>query len=354
MLQIFREEEADGGTELDDVINGEEMAALWNRLTAQEKQHFTKLIQSGDIGALVPEWRSWWHPENIRHRKIQELPDEADNSNKSSREMPDRAPDTNMTGPEGGSEPSLNAKQIPDNIDSQKQSEGPGSHGHTTVTSVPPVLSSIPTLCSLSRNPSPLVKYTLVNVIYGYAFSLLRHNGDVTDTDILLDFTGTLLSISATLSTIAVYDSTAQALKSAIRVASDPQIGGDKSLACSAIEATFQILHGDESKLYSLAALSHLLRLLGKVGKLVNGERDIQKKAFNAKKKCLFLAAWVNENENWLVVLSEEIMVEYKEYLDELVGVAEISRWLQKSWGGKRPPEKKKLVQEVDLPTNGL
>ncbi|XP_073460964.1 zinc finger HIT domain-containing protein 2 [Aquarana catesbeiana] len=337
MLLRLREEEekeeAAGGE-----MNGEE-AELWNILSAQEKAQFTRLVESGDIGALVPQWKPWWDPEGIRHEKILELPEE----DKSRREVSDKAPDTNSP------EDSPKARPIPANT---KEAAGLSTNEQTST--VPPILSSIPPLCSLSRNPSPLVKYSVVSVIYGYAFSLLRHNGDVSDPDILLHFTETLFSVSPALSTNAVYNSTAHALKSAIRAASDPQLGGDRSLACNAMEATSQILHSDETKTYSLAALSHLFRLLGRVRKEVAGDKDIRKGAFNAKKKCLFLAAWVKENEDCLVVLSKEIMAEYRQYMDELSGVAEISRGLQKAWGGKRPREKKKLIQEVDPPTDEL
>ncbi|KAM5138384.1 zinc finger HIT domain-containing protein 2 [Mantella aurantiaca] len=357
MLIRMRQEEAAGGTDLnltgeeadpDGVMTGEEAdpdgvmtgeeADLWNSLSAQQKDQFSQLVQSGDIGALVPHWKPWWVPGKIRHKKILELPEVAAGSDRSRTEMADEA---------SMEDSSHKTRQIP--ADGVKEEEIPGD-----LSAVPRVLSSIPPLCSLSRNPSPLVKYTMVNVLYGYAYSLLRHNGDVSDPDILLHFTETLLSISAAVSTNAVYNSTAHALKSAVRAASDPQIGGDRNLACSAMEATSHILQGDQSNTYSLAALSHLCRLLGKVRKHVTGDNNIRKGAFSAKKKCLFLAAWVKENENCLMVLSAETMAEYRLYLDELSGVEEISRGLQKAWGGKRPPERKKLVQEVPLPTKEL
>ncbi|XP_069824397.1 zinc finger HIT domain-containing protein 2 [Dendropsophus ebraccatus] len=216
------------------------------------------------------------------------------------------------------------------------------------VSELPPLLGSIPPLSSLTRHPSPLVRFTLVNVIYSYAFSLLRHNGDLSDPDILADFVGTLLSVSGALSTTIVYNSTAHALKSAVRAASDPLLGGDEGGAILAMEATAKILLGNGGKRFSLAALSHLYQLLGKARKLVAAEKEVRKGAFNAKKKCLFLASWVNENEGSLSVLSAEVMVEYKGYLKDLNEVDEISKGLQRVWGGKRPPPKKTLIQEVD------
>ncbi|KAM4723086.1 zinc finger HIT domain-containing protein 2 [Rhinophrynus dorsalis] len=217
------------------------------------------------------------------------------------------------------------------------------------LSQVPTLFRSLPSLHSLSHNPSPLVRYSLVNAIYGYAFSLMRHNGDVYEDDMLLDFTGTLLGVSGSLSSAVVYSSTALALQSAVHAASDPLLGGDEGGACSAIKATSQILLGEGSKRYVLAALAHLSRMLGRARKLAVDDKDLRRVAFNAKKKCMFMASWVNENEECLTVLYEEVRREHTQHLKYISGVTEISRGLQKAWGGKRPPEKKILIQEVDL-----
>ncbi|KAM9302121.1 zinc finger HIT domain-containing protein 2-like [Gastrophryne carolinensis] len=281
LLRLRDEEAADPGQE------------LWRGLTPEERDHFMQLLRSGGIGALVPEWRPWWHPEDRGQGRIQELPHQGE---------------------------------------------------ETPHCRVPALLSVIPPLSSLCPRPSPLVRYSVVSVLYSYAFSMLRHNGDL---DILLDFTGTLLATSGALSTTAVYQSSALALRSALRAACDPQTGGDERLACSAMEATAHILQGDGSKRYALAALSHLCRLLGRVCKHAREEKAVRKSAYAAKKKCLFLAAWVNENQACLSALSAEVMAEHAQYVGELGAVVEISRGLQRLWGGKRPPEKKKLVQEI-------
>ncbi|XP_063800919.1 zinc finger HIT domain-containing protein 2 [Pseudophryne corroboree] len=452
MLLTLRERVAavETAPELRGVIAGEE-ADLWDSLTPQEKEDFRRLVHSGDIGCLVPEWKPWWDSKE-RHGKITELPEPAgspqtpmgdqmvpsdadivqgDQPVSSQQQwatdhrlrrgplkhglVPSCDPEKSgaptcaaepatvpLSNPNTGCPGALHVTALPEHVSCYLEDAQTGSSNHTgsdsndatnkpcthqqgviksgvperttnsdkiqdvsaracprvvdqsKVSRVPPLLRSIPPLSSLSRNPSPLVRYSLVNVLYSYAFSLLQHNGDLSDNSILLNFTGTLLCVSAALTTTIVYNSTAHAIKSAVRAASDPLLGGDESGACLAIAATSNILRGDGSKRYSLAALSHLSRLLGKTRKLEAEEKDMKTASFNAKKKCLFLAAWVNENETYLPSLSAEVMTESKQYLKDLSEVAEISKQLQKAWGGKRPPERKKLIQVVNSPGSEL
>ncbi|XP_075043856.1 zinc finger HIT domain-containing protein 2 [Mixophyes fleayi] len=487
MLLHLRQEEAaaEPATGRYRVVGAEE-AELWDSLTAQEKEDFNRLIQSGDIGCLVPQWKPWWETgkrdQSEGPKKILELPEAAGDpqnltiinaadtrppphsnqlyitqdlsgvtavqtENRDTEGAPKQTvvltcgqdgseshtspvskgagftilpqnktiddqnvtaiPEQSVNGPSYLKETESSIQRIGsfnmvseskgatnihnmETVVKEEMSTKIGPHksslahqarfikekestvntdelrkdvtakehlsvvDQSRVSQVPPLLKSIPPLSSLSRNPSPLVQFSLVNVLYSYAFSLLQHNGDLSDNDILLNFTGTVLYVSGALTTTAVYNSTAHALKSAVRASSDPLLGGDDGGACLAIEATSNILLGDGSKRYSLAALSHLSHLLGKTRKLETEEKEIRKGAFNAKKKCLFLAAWVNENEDSLAILSAEVMTEYRQYLKDIREVAEISKELQKAWGGKRPPEKKKLIQEVHSSENEL
>ncbi|KAM4617811.1 zinc finger HIT domain-containing protein 2 [Discoglossus pictus] len=493
LLKMKKEEEAmeEPGAGLDGTPEVEgEVAGLWNSLTPQEKKDFHRLLQSGNIGALVPEWKPWWDTQETsssHNHKISALPavisefscpEEPKNINEKLRTVPDttqeeqpgdnkgitlritevlgyeeECPAKHQKGPETDGQnkrlplvkndltysqeeldkqskkklsglrhlkedhemynpniterPSLNIDKISNGQDGQETEKlkttmsppvtrekdekksavtilrqtvdkkhdhkaahlGQGKDGvskdtkiswsdtraradamtQPILSKVPPPFKSIPSLHSLSRNPSPLVKYSLVNAIYGYAFSLQRHNGDLSEDDSTIDFTGMVLIVSGALNSAAVYNSTAHALQSAVRLASDPQHGGDDVGACKAIEATSSILMGDGSSQYTLAALAHLSRVLGRTRKLAAEGEVGRKAAFNAKKKCLFLAAWVNENGNMLAVLSKEARMEHIQHLSYIKGINEIAKGLQKSWGGKRPPEKKKLIEEVDV-----
>ncbi|KAE8607188.1 hypothetical protein XENTR_v10011073 [Xenopus tropicalis] len=392
---------------------GEEAANLWNRLTPSEQKDFNRLLQSGDIGALVPKWNPWWEVEErtktSKSVSITELPDvcvprkgvesplkpgicqkkphgDSDDGNQEDpvKENWDAARDPKFpTGITRGSEgkdsteqnsvpggdkeelttnphskpPSHQARRLKENgpgiqEGNSEQSRAlmgyPEANSPQRLSNIPPPLKSIPPLFSLSQNPSPLIQYSLVNVIYGYTFSLLRHNGDICEDDLLLDFIETLLGVSSALTSIIVYPSTAHALQSAVRAASDPLYGGLEGGAVAAIEATAHILLGEESKGYAMAALADLSRALGRARKLILENDELRKVTFNAKKKCLFLAAWVNENEERLPTLYKETLTEHKQHLQYISGVVEISQGLQKAWGGKRPPEKKALIQEID------
>ncbi|NP_001088649.1 zinc finger HIT-type containing 2 L homeolog [Xenopus laevis] len=408
MLLKLREQEVvgDDNVGLDGVGSlGEEEASLWNSLTPREKKEFHRLLQSGDIGALVPKWKPWWEvedrtkmnksvsitelPEVSVNRKKHESPAEPGichkkpdghsenvnledpvNENQGAARDPKLSSGTtrNSKGKDstesssvpGGHKEEHTADQLPENKengpgiqeDNSEQSSAlrgyPEADRQQRLSNVPPPLKSIPALCSLSRNPSPLIQYSLVNVVYGYAFSLLRHNGDICDDDMLLDFTETLLGVSSALTSVIVYHSTAHGLQSAVRAASDPLYGGYEGGACAAIEATAHILLGERNKEYTLAALADLTRVLGRACKLVAENDELRRATFNAKKKCLFLAAWVNENEERLPTLYKETLAEHRQHLQYINGMAEISQGLQKTWGGKRPPEKKSLIQEID------
>ncbi|XP_077143792.1 zinc finger HIT domain-containing protein 2 [Ranitomeya variabilis] len=381
------EEEEDGG-------GGAEDSGLWGSLSRQEKEHFLGLLQSGHIGVLVPEWRPWWDSQPLRSQgdKILELPQTGPVPGRcQGAPLPTRRqeggtkvlcrPTSSESPPTNCPETSQDVASVPDQVpnppeaadaqkmasrdpikqtaerghretipqEEQKKDGGDPRPDEGSITSgVPPLLDRIPPLRSLTRSPSPLVRFTLVNVIYGYSFSLFRHNGDLSDDEMMSGFIGTLLSVSSALSTTAVYNSAAHALKSGLRAASDPMLGGDEGAAVLAMEATAKILLGDGGTRYSLAALSHLCHLLGKIRKVVTGEKDAKKRAFIAKKKCLFLAAWVNENGDCLAILSAEVMMEFEQHLKDLKEMAEISTGLQRVWGGIRPPAQKKLIQEVN------
>ncbi|XP_071974381.1 zinc finger HIT domain-containing protein 2 [Engystomops pustulosus] len=374
VLLRLREEEAGGGgrRHMEDTA-GDEESGLWSSLSRQEREHFQSLLQSGHIGVLVPRWRPWW--DTHQGSKITVLPDlcpESPLPPGDSQQTCDRSA-TRSTQEKHNHNVSTNHQQdiiSPEEVQKMElKEEVSAKHGsHKTkddrrqddkvsqviegdassVSEIPSILPSIPPLSTLTHSPSPLVRYILVNVIYSYSFSLLRHNGDLGDSEMMLEFIGTLLSVSGALSTTSVYNSTAHAIKSAVRAASDPLLGGDEGAAVLAMEATAKILLGDGGKSYSLAALSHLHRVLGKIRKLVTEEKDLRKTAYNAKKKCLFLAAWVNENGEVLPVLSAEVTMEYKQHLKDLNEMSQLTKGLENVWGGKRPPPKKQLIEEVN------
>uniref|UniRef100_A0A8C5WLN3 HIT-type domain-containing protein n=1 Tax=Leptobrachium leishanense TaxID=445787 RepID=A0A8C5WLN3_9ANUR len=274
-----------------------------------------------EIGALLPEWTPWWATAKRTKKTncvIMELPPEgkSDKNHENCHLQEENYPQA----PECGSGlPFAVAKFNPE------------SH-----SGIPPGR-----LTSLCRSPSPMVRFSVVNALYGYAFSLQRHHGDLSDEDILLDFIGTLLYISGGLGSTIIYNFASHALQSAIRAASDPMSGGDQVGACSAMEATSQILEGDGSNTYSLAALTHTSRILEKAQKLLSEDKQTRRRVFNAKKKCLFPAAWVNDNSECLPTLSKAVKQEHEQHLQYINGLTKITTGLQKRGTVEPLPPKK-------------
>ncbi|MEE6522628.1 hypothetical protein FKM82_021253 [Ascaphus truei] len=427
-----REVEAGAGLDRYPGVNEEE-AGLWGSLTPWEREDFQRLLRSGQIGALVPEWRPWWErgdeatrqpdlvtscregPEE-KNPQITRFPgltngltgyeerQEGDNQEFGSsnittgRVPPGRETSDITTGHMGAGRqttdimydvetrlergiprPSAHCNESADitsprkgvaeerghivtnpveeesdfsaesatlaikgDVSERERASGakrelPAATRQPGLSEVPPVSALLPSLRSLSRDPSPLVRFSLVNAIYGYAFSLQRQNGDLSDNASLADFTETLLGVSSALSSAAVYSSTAHALQSAVQAASNQHLGADEGGACAAIAAVARILKGDGSKRYALAALAHLTRMLGRARKLAEDEEG-RRAAFNAKKKCVFLAAWANEHESSLATLCEEARGEHERHLRHIGGVTEIARGLREAWGGEETP----------------
>nr|XP_013808456.1 PREDICTED: zinc finger HIT domain-containing protein 2 [Apteryx mantelli mantelli] len=109
--------------------------------------------------------------------------------------------------------------------------------------------------------------------------------------------------------------------------------------------AVAQLLRGERPGA-TATALSHLARLLGRARKLVPKEE--RGRFYGAKKKCEFLLAWSCENRQALSSLAAEAQAEYKRHRRALSEVSAVSHQLERMWGGKRPPEKKPLVEELD------
>ncbi|XP_072923163.1 zinc finger HIT domain-containing protein 2 isoform X3 [Hemitrygon akajei] len=216
-----------------------------------------------------------------------------------------------------------------------------------TEEAIPPVCTNITPLETLSARPSPLVSYSVVNVLYAYAFSMRLVNGDVVG-EMRQEFVETVMAISETLSANKVYTSTANALQAGAEAVRNCPSASNPFQAVRAMEDASALLAGG-SGLYTLAALSHLGRILGKDQRCRQRERKPGKDyCYRARKKCTFLLSWVNEKRRTLAALSLEAQQEFTASLSHLLHVEEGKSQLEKAWGAKRPPEKKVLIEELD------
>ncbi|EHB04894.1 Zinc finger HIT domain-containing protein 2 [Heterocephalus glaber] len=280
------------------------LSGLWERLTPVEKAAFERLLRQGEAGRLLPPWRPWWWGRRTRPWLLEEL-----------------------DGSSGGDP----AEPIPGDLNC-----------------APAVPTRIPTLASLSRSPtSPLVRFQLPNVLFAYAHTLALYHGG--DDALLSDFCATLLGVSGALGTQQIFASAEEALQAAAHVLEAGEHPPGPLGTRGAMQESARILWGEgpaNRKGYTLAALGHLAQSLGRARKqaLVRNERD---RLYRARKKCQFLLAWTNENEDALMPLGLDCTLAYRAHAMAAEEVAALTEELERLWGGPMPPAPKTLIEEL-------
>ncbi len=311
------EEEADlaeklAGLDIDSLSEEE----LWSLLSAQEKEKFERLVKEGGSGGLVVLWSPWWE----RHEKdtkalIEELQCENDE------EMHN-----------------VNVKVSSKKVKSDKSLK----------SSIPPISGKIAPLHTLSLNPSPLVRYNLINALYGYTFSLCLYNGDISE--MLLEFCQAVLAISEGLGAGRVFNSVSEALDAGMRAVSS---GGyfdreDPLASLRAVEAVAHILTGEsreDAVGYSLSALSQLRTALSKAKASVPKEDEqMRRMYFQAGKKCEFFQSWVKENCKVLRSLAGCVWMDYERREVERMRLEGEKKCLEKG----REKSKGALIEEIE------
>jgi hypothetical protein len=105
-------------------VNLDDADAVWSNLTEEERREFERLVDTGDIAKMVPEYKAWWNRRLVEH-KIQEVEREEERRAEEM-EFKKKCPDV--------------AKNIP------------------------------PMSLFLKAAPSPLLKLGLLNALYPYVY----------------------------------------------------------------------------------------------------------------------------------------------------------------------------------------
>ncbi|GAA6078868.1 zinc finger HIT domain-containing protein 2 [Tachysurus ichikawai] len=335
------EEEDEEGEDVVTRLSGLNIEALdedelWKLLPEKDKQRFEQLLKDGGISALVPIWRPWWEEhERDRAVLIEELQQEGHaEETRSSEEGEDR----DIRELDTASAPPLKQEVKKHKVKMEESRNAPLSIS----CEIPPMSS----LCSAS--PSPLVRFSLVNVLYGYAFTLPLFNGDVSETQQLLEFTQLLLSVSECLGRNLTFGSFSEALSAAMVSASSENSDADSTL--SAVEGVAHILSGaskDKGAGYTLSALAHLRSVLSRAR--VAAPRDhahFRRMSFLAEKKCEFLQAWANENTHTLRGLARWAWAEYQKQTAERQEMERDRKQVEESWKKGRA-RGKVMIEEI-------
>ncbi|XP_030648450.1 zinc finger HIT domain-containing protein 2 [Chanos chanos] len=329
---------------------------LWALLPSKDKEKFEGLIKGGGAGGLVPLWNPWWERhEKTKETLIEEIEqdghDEATEKddvpkdaavtalrdsetfrNDECREVEEALSHSLKEGAVGNESAGLKRqekhaaggeaaiKQTPKKKQKNIKKEA-GDRAKGTKSSggaVPPVSVRIPPLSTLTSRPSPLVKYSLVNALYGYTFSLRLFNGDLSEPEHKQDFCQAVLAISESLGTGQIFNTLHESLEAAVTAVSAQGYFDreDPGAPARAIEAVAHVLSGETRQDpvgYSLAALSQLRETLSKTrGSIPKEEEDRRRKFFLAGKKCEFLQSWVKENSQVVRSLAVGLWREHK------------------------------------------
>ncbi|KAM9364343.1 zinc finger HIT domain-containing protein 2 [Pholidichthys leucotaenia] len=287
---------------------------LWELLNSKEREQFVGLMKGGALGGLVPLWRPWWEEhEKGGSTLVEVLKEEVSRLDKENSSAAEEQGGNNTV----KTAAEISQKQGKSKLKNIKGGKKKETSQSTENTAVPPISAKIPKMSSICTNPSPLVCYRLVNVLFGYAFTVSLFNGD--SDSLIFEFCDMIISLSEALNSSRVFNSVQEALDCGEALI----LGGgyldkqDPRASARAVEAVAHILMGRDRKDvagYCLAALSHLRSVLSQARSALSKDGDEgakRQKYFLASKKCEFFQAWLLDNSHTLWSLAIELWREY-------------------------------------------
>ena len=297
-----QEEEIDPN-QLDQLLRSldlDDPTKLWQQLNDKQKKEFEELIQSEAIFNLVPPnaWQPWY---------VEALEEE---SIKVQEEMPDI--EQNFSAPK--LDPSNKIKEkidVSSSDDEQYLEKEIKKRIKQESQQCPPRPVDIVPLSRLSTRPvSPLIKHSIINVLFNYCLLCRHFGGDLRQNcEQVVDL---LMNHSLLNAPTIVFSSTAQALQYSIQRWIQFEKISSKS-ACAMLEDLVLILSDQKDRrlyLNMLADVIHMLEMRKEIEKR-KLKKDI-KFNFNAiHKKSVFYLSWVNENGDLLKEQISEIQLEF-------------------------------------------
>ncbi|XP_067852052.1 zinc finger HIT domain-containing protein 2 [Heptranchias perlo] len=313
---------------------------LWQALSEPQLREFERLVESGGAAAWIEEWRPWW--ERRPEAPVQELPARGVKEDRTSKRI-----NADQSADDDG-RPTIENEAGRDGLSGATERNSDGFWEQDD--SIPSICGKIAPLLSLSSKPSPLIQYSVVNVLYSYAFSMKLINGDLSG-EMRAEFIEAVMGISEALKGNRVFTSSAEALQTGLEAVRSSPYSSNPFEAVNTIKDTSVLLLGESrapSGRYALAALSQLGRVLAKAKRFRPRDCKLDDRVlYMARKKCAFLLSWVSEHEDALILLSLEVQSEYKSSFETLLQMEETKSNLERAWGGKRPPGKKVLIEEL-------
>ncbi|EDO42122.1 predicted protein [Nematostella vectensis] len=287
---------------------------LWDALGKAEQQGFLSALKSGKFSHSITLLEPWWKPEIKKHVEV--LPP-LEESNL------DHHYTTSL---------SKTKSKIPSLIDK-----------------VPPLMAIIKT-----AQPNPAVKFSIVDVLYSYAYTMRLYN--FTPQDDPRQASETFLALSSVISKNITFQSTDTVAHTSLNNSMEQKdLFNSREFSCNILLDVVEIINGftsdtsEEVSFVSLA-LSDCHRLLSRGLKALRqeqGDKDLEKKLWLAKKKVDFLLSWSNENIQTLQSVASFILaIHHQELLSCKMHLTE-KQSLEKRWRGPNPPPRKPLIEEL-------
>jgi len=219
------------GIDLDDADK------VWEKLTPSERRDFDQLLSKGDVASLLPQFTPWWKLK-VPIQKIQEL-------------------------------------------DAPKDEE---FKNHC-----PEIWENIPKLSELfgSKEPSPLLKFSVLNLLYSYAYGVRFLYGDHEDSLEFIDIVESLVGTSGSLAGVNydLADTAVEAAASAVNLHTHLAVSLDFSRSVK--QDVYDLIKGpspEDPQYYLLASLSDLREQFINAIKLVKKKVEPKKPSRFAQK----------------------------------------------------------------------
>lgn len=222
-----QESESDDSADEQDIadrlagIDLDDSDAIWAKLSDQERREFEKLVQTGDIEKLIPEYQPWWNL-TVQSKLVKELDE-------------------------------------PDELEQFK-------------SKCPPIPTEIPSLNQLTKaKPAECVRYNLVNVIFAYVYGVRYFMGDHIAN--AMAFIEAVLNISGNLCRNESFESADKALAAgSLQVTHHEHLAMSQDFSLLCKKDVFQVIQGPSanySSYYLLSALGDLKQALKSGAKIL-------------------------------------------------------------------------------------
>lgn len=238
-------------------LSTEENLSL-EHLTPEQREDFKRSLVDGRISDMITPWQPWWLQPASGLIVPVETKREDENENESESE---------------------------DEVEVEERKP-------------PPVLPDIPPLSTLlSKEPSPLLAFNLLDILFSYAYVMRYFNGEP-DSE-ASDASSFLVEISAVLQSNAVHQSPDAAFDACLANILKPSVSGSSDFGLAVVDDVRQIV---AQKHFTLMALSDLHALLGRAAadQIAAATKEVKRlraKLAALQKKVYFFVAWANAQD---------------------------------------------------------